>query len=129
MTYKKQLFTSAHIDMGGKKSEDLTVEFNYHLKYNKDREIILYSLVKVGFFKYRNYLCHNQWGIKHEENIMDNIMTNISKKKLELENMNFKLNANEDLLILTDFWVMSQNADGHFNDYTKLIFQIIKPFV
>lgn len=43
--------------------------------------------------------------------------------------MNFKLNASEDLLILPDFWVMLQNADGCFNDSNKLIFQTVEPFV
>ena len=117
---KPELFTSTHIDIRKKKIiEGLTVEFNDHLKYNKDHEIICYSLVKVDFSKYRNNHNHNKWGIKHEENIMDNIKTNIYKKKLELKNMNFKLNANEDLLILPGFWVTSQNADGYFNDSNK----------
>ena len=121
VTYKNQNYLPVHTLISGKKKiiEGLTVEFNDHLKYNKDHEIICYSLVKVDFSKYRNNHNHNKWGIKHEENIMDNIKTNIYKKKLELKNMNFKLNANEDLLILPGFWVTSQNADGYFNDSNK----------
>ena len=59
---------------------------------------------------------------------MDNIMRNIYDKKITLTNLNFRLNANEDLLILPHFWVTSQNTDSYFNNLNKLVFQTVEPY-
>ena len=129
---KPEIFTSAHPDIGKKRVlEKLKIEIEDSLIYNKTRKLVRYNLFKIEYQKFNPGRRWESWtkDILLKNNITDHIETKFDDKSLEFDNLDYKLNAYEDLVILPDFDVTQTNSDGYYkNAKQKFVMLCSKPF-
>ena len=81
-----------------------------HLETDKDRQFVTYRLLKID---HTNYTKMTTALNKLFPSIQDESDRTFSKI-LKFDDLNYKLNPNEDLIILPETWIDNLNCDGHY---------------
>ena len=129
---KPEVFTSAHPDIGKKRIlEKLKIDVEDFLIYGTTRKFLRYNLFKIDHQKYNSGRKWESWtkDILLQNNITDMITTKFDDKSLEFLELDYKLNAYEDLVILPDFDISQNNSDGYYkNAKSKWVMVCSKPY-
>ena len=88
-------------------------------------------MFKIDHQKYNSGRRWESWtkDILLKNNITDHIETKFDDKTLEFNNLDYKLNAYEDLVILPDFDITQTNSDGYYkNAKSRFVMICSKPY-
>ena len=61
----------------------------------------------------------DKWGISLWDNITDNITSPFYRRKITINDLNYKLNAQDHIIVLSDFYIHNMNANGYYNNATS----------
>ena len=128
---KLEIFTSAYPDIGKKRIlEKLKIEIEDLLVYSPTRKFVRYNLFKIDHQKYRPARKWESWtkDILLQNNITDHITTKFDDKSLTFTDLDYKLNAYKDLVILPDFEITQTNSDGYKNAKSRFVMVCSKPY-
>lgn len=122
-----EFFGLTHHDIGKKRFvKDIEIRLNEHLISDKDRSFMKYRLLKND---------HSNFSKTIMKNALDKLFPTIRaasdwmySKSLKLTDSNYKLNANEDLIILPETQVDSLNSDGHYEESSRYAMLCDRPF-
>ena len=107
---KLEVFTSSHPDIRKKRIiKDLTVTLDDYLVENKHHKFVFYNLVKI------NHDDFDKSDVSKVKILFPSITTiddKIESKSIVINNLNWKLNANEDILILPSYLIDDTNTEG-----------------
>ena len=126
-----EFFAVHHVHNSKKRIiKDLTIEYRDYLNKNKERRFADYNLFRINRDKFqKSNLDRSTWGLSDVENITHGVFTRFSQRKITFTDLNFKLCANEDIIILPNYNVhVDVPTDGYYkSSRSSLVVHTDKP--
>ena len=109
----------------------MKIEIEDSLLYNSTRKFVRYNSFKIDHQKFNSSRKWESWtkDILLKNNITDHIETKFDEKSLEFTDLDYKLNAYKDLVILPHFDISQTNSDGYYKTRkSKYVMLYSKPY-